>query len=85
MFPEGLKRYQEGLNKPTHDHGIPKNPKLPSDIKMKLDNSGLLSQFRKLSKSARKMHLRYIIKSKLVETRQKRIDQLIDLLKSRSG
>lgn len=85
MSPEGLKRYNEGLSKPTHDHGIPKNPNLPSDIRIQLDNLGLLNQFRKLSKSARKMHLRYIIKSKLVETRQKRIDQLINLLKSRSG
>ena len=37
MTPIGLKYYKEGLSRPTHDHGIPKNPEMPEDLKTALD------------------------------------------------
>ncbi|MEK6909372.1 MAG: YdeI/OmpD-associated family protein [Nanoarchaeota archaeon] len=81
MSQEGLKRYNQGLLKPTLDYGIPKNPNTPKDVKEEIENSNLKKEFNKLSKSQKRMHLRYIIKAKSKETRQKRINQLICILK----
>jgi len=37
MSPLGIQRYKEGLDKPTHDHGIPKDPPIPNDLKKELE------------------------------------------------
>lgn len=76
LSEEGLKRYNEGKLKPTHDHGIPKNPNLPKDIKLELEKLNLLKIFKSLSKSNKRMHLRHIISAKTIETRNKRINEL---------
>lgn len=80
MSPEGLKRYQEGKSKPTLDFGIPKNPKTPPDVKKEIEKNNLKKEYQKLSKSNKRMHLRNILKAKSLETRNKRIQQLISLL-----
>ncbi|MEK6915429.1 MAG: YdeI/OmpD-associated family protein [Nanoarchaeota archaeon] len=82
LYPEGLKRYKEGLAKPVLDHGIPKNPNTPKDVKNEIENNNLKKEFEKISKSRKKMHLRYILKAKTKETRKKRIAQLINSLKN---
>ena len=33
MTAVGLDFYREGLKRPTHDHGVPKNPSMPLELK----------------------------------------------------
>lgn len=80
MSPEGLRRYNQGKIKPTLDFGIPKNPKTPADVKKEIEKNNLQSEYKKLSKSNKRMHLRSILRAKSLETRNKRIQQLISLL-----
>ncbi len=82
MSPYGLKCYEEGLQKKPHDYGIPKNPKIPSYLKETLLKTNLSKSFDSLSSSVKRSHLRYILRAKRNETRQKRIIQLIDYLKT---
>jgi len=84
LSAEGLKRYREGLGKKTLDHGIPKNPNIPKDVKIELEKNNLLNQFKNISKSQRRMHLRHIIKAKTQETRKARINGLISVISSKS-
>ncbi len=81
LSPEGLKRYKEGLSKPTLDHGIPKNPETPKDLKEELKNNKEAEKnFNNLAPSHKRTYLRWIIKAKLPETRKKRIDSTISKL-----
>lgn len=82
MSPEGLKRYNEGLSKPTLDFGIPKNPNTPKDVKIEIEKNNLKKQYNNLSKSNKRMHLRMILRAKSLDTRNKRISELIKLLKN---
>lgn len=78
LFPEGIKRYSEGLKKPTLDYGIPKNPDTPKDLKKALENNKEANaNFNKLAPSHKRTYLRWIIKAKLLETKQKRISSTI--------
>jgi uncharacterized protein YdeI (YjbR/CyaY-like superfamily) len=79
MTPAGLKFYEEGLKKPTHDHGIPKNPDIPEDLKRALKKDKVaLAGFEKVSPSARKMYYRWILRAKLKETREKRVKVVVE-------
>ncbi len=80
LHPEGLKRYQEGLSKPTLDHGIPKNPNTPKDVKQEVEINKLTKEFKKLAKSQKRMYLRMILRAKTPQTRKARINQLISIL-----
>lgn len=81
MFPQGIKYYNEGLRKPTHDFGIPKNPEMPEELKIKLNKNKIAKlNFEKLAPSRKKAIYREILKAKLKETRDKRIDNLIKSL-----
>ncbi|MEK6858887.1 MAG: YdeI/OmpD-associated family protein [Nanoarchaeota archaeon] len=77
MAPEGIRRYKEGLSKPTHDHGIPKNPQIPSSLKRALEQEGLLKQFQAFSPSVRRTYLRWLARAKQVETQHKRIERIV--------
>lgn len=77
MTPEGVKRYREGKSRPTHDHGIPKNPRVPSDLKQALETKNAHKQFTAFPKSARRMFLRWLAYAKQPATRQKRIDSIV--------
>jgi len=83
MSEHGIKMYKEGLAKGAYDVDLPKNPEVPKDLKSRLNKNKILKKnFENLSLSARKMNLRYIIRAKLPETREKRIEDLIkNLLK----
>lgn len=83
MSPEGLKRYNEGLSRPTLDFGIPKDPKTPLDVKKEISKENLDKEYEKTSKSNRRMYLRMILRAKSSETRNKRISMLINYLKSK--
>lgn len=74
MTPAGLKFYRLGLQRPTHDAGIPKNPKMPVELKKELSNNFVAKKnFIKLPPSSKKMFYRWILHAKLSETRKKRI------------
>lgn len=83
MTSHGLQFYKEGLKKLPHDHGIPKNPLIPVDLKRALDkNKTAKEKFNKLVPSVRKMNLRFILRAKMPETRSKRINDLVMKLKN---
>jgi uncharacterized protein YdeI (YjbR/CyaY-like superfamily) len=44
MTAFGLKWYQEGKKKKTHDHGIPKNPEMPEVLKRALEKNATANQ-----------------------------------------
>lgn len=74
MTPEGTKFYLEGLKKKPLDHGIPKNPDVPEDLKKELAKDKIAKEnFEKWSNSYRRTFLRWIEHAKLPETRKKRI------------
>lgn len=79
MVAEGEKRYREGLARPTHDHGIAKNPDMPEDLKHALQEHGLAwKHFEAFPPSSRRMYLRWLEHAKLPETRKKRIVSIVD-------
>jgi len=78
MAPEGLRFYELGLAKPTHDHGIPKNPPMPLELKEALSkNKKANENFEKFPPSTKKMLYRFILRGKLQATRSKRIAGIV--------
>jgi uncharacterized protein YdeI (YjbR/CyaY-like superfamily) len=83
MTPAGLKFYEEGLLKPTHDAGIPKNPSMPEELRKALDkDSKAKENFMNFAPSAKKMHYRWILRGKREETRIKRINFIVESAKA---
>ncbi len=84
MMPSGLKYYKEGLKKLPHDHGIPKNPPMPPELKEALNkNKKAKDNFDNFSASVKKMFYRWILRGKREETRTKRIKLSVE--KARAG
>ena len=82
MTSEGLKFYKEGLKKPTHDFGIPKNPDMPLELKKALNkNKKAKDNFENFSPSLKKVFYRWILRGKLKETRAKRIKLTVEKAK----
>jgi len=78
MTSYGLKFYEEGLKRPAQDYGIPKNPDMPFELKKKLSKDKKSKDcFEKFSPSKKKMIYRWILRAKLPETREKRIQLVI--------
>ena len=77
MTPVGLEFYQEGLKKPTHDHGIPKNPTMPQELEQALakDKPAKVA-FDKFPPSKKKMLYRWVLSGKRPETRAKRVAKI---------
>jgi len=82
MTSVGLKFYKEGLKKPTHDFGIPKNPDMPVELKRALDKEKKAKDnFKNFSASIKKMFYRWILRGKREETRAKRIKSIVEKAK----
>jgi uncharacterized protein YdeI (YjbR/CyaY-like superfamily) len=81
MSPLGIKMYKEGLQKTAHDEGIPKNPRMPREMKILLEKYKILKKFRELSPSARKMYFRIFLRIKTQETKIKFIKKIISEIK----
>ena len=82
MTSAGLKFYKEGLKKPTHDFGIPKNPDMPVELKIALDKEKKAKEnFEKFPPSTKKMFYRWILSGKREETRAKRIKLTVEKAK----
>ncbi len=78
MTPEGIKLYKMGKKRPTHDHGIPKNPEMPNELNKALSKSARAAKaFEKFSPSARRMYYRWILGGKQAATREKRIARVV--------
>jgi len=77
MAEQGLQYYKEGLAKPTHDHGIPKNPNMPPELKKALSKANLLKKFESLAPSTKRTHYRWLLRAKQQPTRDKRVKQII--------
>ncbi|MBX4210762.1 YdeI/OmpD-associated family protein [Candidatus Parcubacteria bacterium] len=78
MTPEGLKFYKQGLARPTHDHGIPKNPDMPQELKKVLmEHKVAEKNFKKFAPSTKRMLYRWVLRAKLPETRYKRVKQIV--------
>ncbi|MBU0459959.1 MAG: YdeI/OmpD-associated family protein [Nanoarchaeota archaeon] len=79
MTSVGLKFYKEGLKRPTHDSGIPKNPDMPVELKKALDkDKKAKDNFENFSASTKKMAYRWILRGKREETRNKRIKLIVE-------
>lgn len=79
MHPHGLHFYNEGKKKKPHDFGIPKEPEIPEELNKILNkNKNLKEKFQKIAPSQRKTYLRWIFRAKLPETKNKRIDIMVE-------
>jgi len=78
MTKEGLKFYRLGLQRPTHDHGIPKNPNMPRELAAVLvKNKVAKENFDKFSPSTKRVYYRWLLRAKLPATRQKIVEQIV--------
>lgn len=78
MKAQGIHFYKLGLAKPTHDHGIPKNPDMPLELKKALaKNAKAKKGFEKFSPSTRRMYYRWILNGKQAATREKRVARVV--------
>ena len=78
MSPEGKRFYALGKAKPTHDHGIPKNPDMPLDLKMALaKNAKAKKAVDAFPPSTKRTLYRWILRGKQAATREKRVKQII--------
>ena len=74
MSEQGLHYYKLGLAKPTHDHGIPKDPPIPRELKTALSkNKRAKSLFEAFPPSTKRATYRWILRAKLAATKQKRV------------
>ena len=78
MNPEGLRFYELGKAKPTHDHGIPKNPDMPLELKQALaKNAKARKIIEAYSPSTKRMLYRWVLRGKQQATREKRVKQIV--------
>jgi uncharacterized protein YdeI (YjbR/CyaY-like superfamily) len=78
MKAQGIHFYKLGLTKPTHDHGIPKNPEMPLELKSALvKNAKARKGFEKFPPSVRRMYYRWILSGKQEATREKRVEKVV--------
>jgi len=81
MSKQGLKYYEEGLKKPVIDHGVPKNPDTPELMKKALEKKDLYDKFMNLAPSTRRLYVIRFVRAVRPETKQKRINEIISILK----
>lgn len=84
MNPAGLEFYKAGKAKPTHDHGIPKNPDMPLELKKALAKDAKAKKVvEAYPPSTKKMLFRWILRGKLPVTRDKRSKQILASAKAK--
>ena len=78
MQEQGLHFYKQGKAKPTHDHGIPKNPDMPIELKRELaKHPAAKKNFEKVAPSMKRTLYRYILRAVQSSTRKKRVKQIV--------
>lgn len=84
MTEVGLKAYKQGLKNPLADGGILDNPKPPEEFLEALKNNKVAEEFfNNLSPSLKKMHMRWLARAKMQETKDKRITKLVESFSER--
>jgi len=79
MSEQGVLRYNQGVKKRPHDYGIPDNPKMPLELKKALEkNERAKRNFDLFPPSSKKRLYRAILKAKTLETKMKRIEEIIN-------
>lgn len=77
MTKAGLLAYEEGLKKPVIDHGLPRNPVVPEDLKKVLSRSKVAtSNFENFAPSTKRYYIWGILRAVRPETRKKRIAEV---------
>ncbi len=78
MSPAGLQAYKEGLKKPVIDLKLPRNPKIPEDLRKELSkNRKARENFDNFAPSYKRLYIYWIEKAKRKETREKRIREVL--------
>ena len=77
MTPAGLKFYKEGLKRPVIDHDVPKNAPIPVELKKELVKNNLFDVFNKLAPSYKRMHIVWLSRAKMLETKAKRVKLIV--------
>jgi uncharacterized protein YdeI (YjbR/CyaY-like superfamily) len=78
MSPFGLKIFKEGLKKPVIDHNLPRNPKIPKDLKQALETNKRAKQnFNNMAPSYKRFYIYRVKTAKREETRKKRINEVL--------
>lgn len=78
MSAEGLRFYKMGRARPTHDHGIPKNPDMPQELKRALaKNARARKAVAAYPPSTKRTLYRWLLRAALPATRQKRVKLII--------
>lgn len=80
MSKYGMKMYELGKLKPTLDHGLPKDMPPQKELIEALKKHKLLLRFNNLAPSIRRYHIWYLERAKQQKTKEKRIQQIIDML-----
>ena len=82
MSPQGIHFYTLGRAKPTHDHGVPKNPDMPAELKRALaTNAKTRRHVEALPPSTKRMLYRWILRGKQQATREKRVKRIVTAAK----
>jgi uncharacterized protein YdeI (YjbR/CyaY-like superfamily) len=86
MSPEGMRFYLMGKAKPTHDHGIPKNPDMPIELKKALaKNPKAKRAIEAYSPSVKRALFRSILRGKQTVTREKTAKKIIAAALAKKG
>ncbi len=86
MSEQGMHYYLKGKARPTHDHGIPKNPDMPQELKVALKKNAKAKQVVEAYPPSTKRTLyRYILRGKQEVTRHKRVKQIIASALAKQG
>jgi uncharacterized protein YdeI (YjbR/CyaY-like superfamily) len=82
MSKAGIEAYEKGLKRKPFDHKRSKNPKTPQDLIKELDKSRkAMENFEKMAKSYRRFYIWWIEDAKRIETRKKRIKEVVKRVK----
>jgi len=86
MSSEGIRFYNLGKAKPTHDHGIPKNPDMPDELKKALaKNAAARAAVDAYPPSTKRTLYRWLLRAKLPATRLKRVRHILASAKAKKS
>jgi len=78
MTEAGMEFYKLGLKKKPLDHDLEKNPSIPKELKNALDKNKIAkNNFEKLAPSYRRSYMRWLMRAKRPETKEKRIEEIV--------
>ncbi|MFH1802274.1 MAG: YdeI/OmpD-associated family protein [archaeon] len=86
MMPQGLEAYNRAKDKPTTDHGIPKDAPPPTDLIKALSRyKQTKANWDSLAPSTRFMYTVWIERAKQTETRRRRIRGVVERMRQGVG